>query len=268
MHSTVGPSLQFNALHSLRPQFSSWLRAGFAARRRGVLPARAAGDSSFILIWATCRAASRPVSQARRCWGGWVNSRDNHLCLRTAGGRTPPAEAHASGDGGATAIPPAVARAAAGGGETAAVGAAGALLLPLGLEVYEEAFELSGFNTDAAMLRDLNHADLDAIQAASHVPILTEHRQRIIAASRAASRGTQQQVSSACTRACMRQRARVHTCSNHHMRALVACRRQARRLASLLLRSRLAPADSSRKRHRWRRNSHSSSCRVCRSHQQ
>lgn len=181
--------------------------------------------------------AGEPGDACRRALANNCSQPPARHC--NAGARTPSAVgSQAAGQECAAAAPPASTPAAApaAGGDA---GAARALLQPLGLEVYEEAFELWGFSTDA-LLRGLTERELDEIQHASRMPILPEHRQRILAASR----GAQQQVCerSACTRTYVHHLASVHlqqAKADAPRLAVLARRhqhrRQARRAASLLL---------------------------------
>lgn len=57
-----------------------------------------------------------------------------------------------------------------------------ALLESIGLDIYVGAFEVSGYDT-VESLQGLTHWDLDRIHRHSHVPILPNHRERILEAS-------------------------------------------------------------------------------------
>lgn len=56
-------------------------------------------------------------------------------------------------------------------------------LQPLGLEIYVQAFQVAGFDTDK-QFKGLVAEDLDHVQRLSHIPILPGHRQKILDAAR------------------------------------------------------------------------------------
>lgn len=55
-------------------------------------------------------------------------------------------------------------------------------LQPLGLEIYVQAFQVAGFDTEK-QLKELVAQDLDHIERLSHIPILPAHRQTILQAT-------------------------------------------------------------------------------------